>query len=173
MSKTPSEPVFVLGWREAVGLPEWQIRGIKAKVDTGARTSSLHVEGLEVLSDRRVRFHVVRHRGDEKPFEVTAKVHRIARVRPSTGEAENRYVVRTRMRIGPIERVIEISLVSREAMLCRMLVGRNALPAGTVVDPHLRYVHGLPLRRRRRQRKKKSVLASTSTSESAGSTGSS
>ena len=138
----------MLGWRESVALPDWRISSIKAKVDTGARTSALHVEGLKEEGGR-VRFWVVRHRGDDEPIGVTAKIHRLSRVRPSTGKPEERYVIRTRVQIGPIDRIIELSLVSREQMLCRMLVGRSALPEGTTVDPHARYLLSRPRRKKR------------------------
>ena len=142
---TTSTSALVLGWREAVSLPEWGISGIKAKVDTGARTSSLHVEDIREASGGLVRFRVVPRQGDTNLLEVTAKIKRISRVRPSSGELENRYVVQTTMVVGPLERPIEISLVSRAGMLCRMLVGRHALPDRVVVDPHRRYLHGRPL----------------------------
>ncbi len=139
----------MVGWREVVDLPDWDLKGVRAKVDTGARTSALHVENVRTSPDgRQVTFHAVVHRGDEDHAEITADVVRRTKVKSSTGEIQERYVVRTTMSLGPIERPIEISLVSRENMLCPMLVGRRALPAGVTVDPIRRYLHGRPRKRR-------------------------
>lgn len=105
-------------------------------MDTGARTSALHVEDLRVLpGGRRVRFDVVlsRRREDDR-IEVIAPIAKWARVRSSTGEYVQRCFVRTTMRLGPVTREIEISLVSRERMLYRMLIGRTALERHFVVD---------------------------------------
>lgn len=152
MVASPS-PDLILGWREAVSLPEWGISGIKAKVDTGTRTSSLHVEDVREAPGGNVRFRVVPRQGDPNLLEITAKIKRVSRVRPSSGRIEKRYVVQTTMVLGPLEHAIEISLVSRTGMLCRMLVGRLALPDCVVVDPHLRYLHGRPLVRKKRKKR--------------------
>ena len=125
----------IIGWVEYVDFPEWEISGVKAKIDTGARTSALHVEDLEVLSPKRVRFQVVYSR--RAPFKkktVTARVVKRARVRSSTGEYAERYFVMARIRLGEIEKDVEISLVSRERMLFRMLLGRKALERDFLVD---------------------------------------
>ncbi|MEX2219943.1 MAG: RimK/LysX family protein [Phycisphaerales bacterium] len=139
--------VLVLGWREPVSLPEWGITSLKTKVDTGARTSALHVARISPLARGRVRFEVIararlvegRRRIRRVPVE--AEVHRVALVRSSTGRIQRRLVVRTRALIGPVERVIEVSLVCRRNMRCRLLLGRTAL-AGFVVDPTRRRVLG-------------------------------
>ena len=140
--KKPNDPVIV-GWREAVDLPEWGISGLKAKIDTGARTSAIHVGAIEELPDGRVRFEIVT---DEKPVHrrvtVVATPVRRSRVKSSSGHKQERLVFRTRLVVGPVDREIELSLVSRKGMLCRMLVGRRALPAGVLVHPHRIYVHG-------------------------------
>src|SRR5690606_35737223 len=102
---------------------------------TGARSSALHVEDLEELPDGRVRFSVVRSRREKRPpVVVVAEVVKWARVRSSTGQYRRRCFVRTRVRLGPVEKEIEISLVSREKMIFRMLLGRKALEHDFVVD---------------------------------------
>ena len=147
--------MIVVGWREVVNLRNWGLEGIRAKVDTGARTSALHVENVRTSADGRlVTFHAVVHRGEDDHPEITTEIVRSTRVRSSTGESQERIVVATTMLLGPIERRIEISLVSREDMLCPMLVGRRALPPGVTVDPLHRYLHGRPKKRRRRKRTK-------------------
>jgi hypothetical protein len=127
------------GWREWVDLPDWGISRVRAKLDTGARTSALHVAHIEELADGRVAFHAVPRRKSERRVQVIAEVVRRTRVRSSTGLAMWRPVVQTRLRLGPITREIELTLVDRAPMLHRMLVGRSAL-AGVIVDPARRYV---------------------------------
>ncbi|MCB1151142.1 ATP-dependent zinc protease [bacterium] len=141
MPRKPKDPV-VVGWREFVALPEWGIPRLKAKVDTGARTSAIHVGALEELPDGRVRFQVVvRETPNLRTTWVEATPVRRATVKPSSGVRQERLVFRTRMEIGPIARDIELSLVSRKGMLCRMLVGRLALPAHVLVSPVHKYLH--------------------------------
>jgi hypothetical protein len=130
---------FVAGWRERVDLPEWGIAGVRAKLDTGARTSALHVASLAEDGDGRVTFEVLPRRRSDRRVRVTAAVVRRARVKSSTGSVTTRHVVRTRLRLGAIEREIELTLVDRGAMIHRMLIGRTGLE-GVVVDPTRRYV---------------------------------
>jgi hypothetical protein len=138
----------VVGWREVVSFPEWGVRGIEAKVDTGANTSAIHVEDVKRLPGDRVRFHLVVNR--RKPFKhvpVTADITRTTRVRSSTGHVQERFVVTTVMRLGPIRRHVELSLVGRDKMLCRMLLGRKALH-GVLVDVTRRNLLGRPLKKK-------------------------
>lgn len=130
-----------IGWTEHVSFPDWEIGSVRAKVDTGARTSALHVENLLVLDEGRVRFDVITRR--KKPWRrrtVECDVLKWARVRSSTGVYRKRCFVLTRIRIGDVEKEIEISLVSREKMLFRMLLGRKALEHDFVVDVSRRSV---------------------------------
>jgi hypothetical protein len=127
------------GWREWVDLPDWGIHRVRAKLDTGARTSALHVAHIEELPDGRVAIDVVPRRKSERRVQVIAEVVRRTRVKSSTGLAMLRPVVHTRLRLGPIVREIEVTLVDRGPMLHRMLVGRSALD-GVVVDPARRYL---------------------------------
>lgn len=137
---TAGTPV-VIGWREWVALPEWGVKRIKAKVDTGARTSAIDVEHIEELPGECVRFHIVVSRKSErKPVEVEAPIVRRTRVKSSFGDLHDRLIVSTRIRVGPVEKDLELSLVSREGMLCRMLLGREALAPEFLVDSSRRYV---------------------------------
>lgn len=136
----------LVGWREIVGFPEWNVRGIEAKIDTGARTSAIHVEDVVRLRGDKVRFHLVTSR--KKPFkhvEVTTNIVRTTRIRSSTGTVQERFVVASTIRIGTLRRRIEMSLVRRDKMLCRMLLGRTAL-SGFLIDPTARYVQTKPKR---------------------------
>jgi hypothetical protein len=129
-------PPLVVGWREYVDLPEWGIKHVRAKIDTGARTSAIHVAAIEELGEDRVRFEVVvRERPERRTRWVEADLVRQSVVKPSSGERQERPVVRTRIRIGGREHEAELSLVCRAGMLCRMLVGRTALEGAFVVDP--------------------------------------
>lgn len=153
----PVHPKTVIGWSEYLDFPEWGIRGLKAKVDTGARTSALHVEDLEVIGHDRVRFDVII--SSRKPFRyrtVECRIVKWGRVRSSTGEYSERCFVSTLVRIGPVEKEIEVSLVSREKMLFRMLLGRKALEHDFLVDVGRRSL----LTQRPPRRKKKIVAPS-------------
>lgn len=137
---SPPKPTTI-GWRERVALPDWGIKGIRAKIDTGARTSAIHCAHIEELPDGRVLFEVViRERPTRRTKWVEADLARESVVKPSTGETQTRLVCRTRMVLGPAEHEIDIGLVCREGMLCRMLLGRLGVPPGFVVDPHSKYL---------------------------------
>ncbi|MGH0038372.1 MAG: ATP-dependent zinc protease [Myxococcota bacterium] len=152
-AQDPGEPdgPVIIGWSEQVDLPDWHIRGLRAKVDTGARSSALHVEGLKLLPRRRLEYHVVLHRHDrDRRIRVVAPIARRSRVRSSTGEYTQRYFVRTRLRLAGLEREVEISLVDRGDMMFRMLVGRSALADHFLVDPRHRNLGRAALLRARR-----------------------
>jgi hypothetical protein len=147
---TGSEPL-VLGWAELVDIPEWNIKRMRAKMDTGARTSALHVENIEELDRDHVQFEVRLHRKKlDRRVTVRARIKRRGKVRPSSGEAQTRIFVAARVRIGPVEREIELSLVDRGPMIFRMLIGRSALAHAFLVDTGKRYVLTRPKTRRRR-----------------------
>jgi len=132
------EPVR-LGWREWVSLPDLGIEAVKAKVDSGARTSSLHA--VHLRSGERdgvewVWFEVhPLQRETQATLSTGAAVvdHRI--VRSSTGHAETRPVVRTTLSLGTVAWPIELTLTSRDAMGFRMLLGREALRGRALIDP--------------------------------------
>ncbi len=130
----------VIGWKERVDLPEWGIRRLRAKTDTGAKTSAVHVSSMEELPNGRLRFEVVtRERPRVRTVTVEAEPigHKVVKSGP--GVRETRPIVETRVEIGPIRRKILVNLVCREGMLCRMLLGRSALQ-GLVVDPNRSYL---------------------------------
>ena len=125
----------VLGWREYVGLPDWGIRRLLCKVDTGARTSALDVVTLEELADNRVRFEVgLSRKRRDKTVAIEAPIVRRTVVRPSSGQRHERLVVATQIKLGAITQRVELTLVCRKAMLCRMLLGRRALAGRFLVD---------------------------------------
>lgn len=116
-------------------LPDWGIFGIRAKIDTGASSSALHVDNLVELGHGRIRFDViVRRVRRRRTTRVEARVHRRSRVRSSSGHASDRLFVMTTLRAGPVEKRIELSLVDRDLMRYRMLLGRSALAGDFWVD---------------------------------------
>jgi ribosomal protein S6--L-glutamate ligase len=130
---------YILGWEEWVSLPELGLPAIKAKVDTGARTSALHayfVEPVQVEGVAMVRFgvHPIPRR-DDVEIICTARIKDRREVTSSNGERENRYVIETPIRIGDREWPIEITLTNRNAMTYRMLIGRQAITDDILVDP--------------------------------------
>lgn len=138
----PAHSPLIVGWREYVALPEWGIATLRAKIDTGARTSALHVENIRRLDDRHVRFDVVLNRKTGRTVPAEAPIVREAHVRSSSGQLQTRFVVETLVRLGPVSKQIELTLVSRRAMLCRMLLGRRALAEDFLVDVTRRYALG-------------------------------
>lgn len=131
---------FILGWREWAALPQLGLPAVKAKIDTGARTSALHAFAIETFGPEhkpKVRFGVHPVEGcDGIEVYCTATVIDRRPVVSSNGQTESRYVIRTPVRIGEREWPIEISLSNRETMAHRMLIGRTALEAqAAVVQP--------------------------------------
>jgi hypothetical protein len=133
----------IIGIAEYVDFPDWGVRGLPARVDTGARTSALHVENVKELAGSRVRFDV-RLRRDDPAARITVetKVSRRAPVRSSTGHTEPRLFVKAHVRLGGREQQIEVGLVDRRHMLYRMLLGRSALERHFLVDVTKRYSLG-------------------------------
>jgi hypothetical protein len=137
----------IIGWREWVALPSLGIPAIKAKVDTGARTSALHtffIEEYAINGDQYVKFdiHPVQNRTDII-LQCEAEIHDKRNVRDSGGHEEERYVIKTDMMIGHIQQSIEVTLTSRDDMKFRMLLGRSALIKNQLyVDPDQSYLLG-------------------------------
>ena len=139
---------FWVGWREWVGLPELGIPKLKAKVDTGARTSCLHtfrLEPYEEQGQQRVRFWV--HPSQLRTQRVVACDAPLLdqrMVADSGGHRELRYVIETRLWIGPYQWPIEMTLTNRDTMRFRMLLGRTGMPDAMRVDPGASYLAGKP-----------------------------
>src|SRR4051812_45882080 len=133
----------IIGVAEFVDFPDWGVKSLRARVDTGARTSALHVENVRLLAGSRVRFDV-RLRRDDATARVTVetKVSRRTPVRSSTGQSEPRLFVKAHVRLGGREQLIEVGLVDRRHMLYRMLIGRSALERRFLVDVSRRYALG-------------------------------
>ncbi len=143
--KTTLVPV---GWREWVRLPELGGDWLRAKVDTGARLSSLHAFDLQPFErdgETWVRFAI--HPSTKEPSEprfVEARLLETRAARSSTGVSEDCPVIRTPLALGAIEREIHITLTRRDEMGFRMLLGREALRGAFEIDPGRSFLTGLP-----------------------------
>ncbi|WP_394728024.1 ATP-dependent zinc protease [Altererythrobacter sp. GH1-8] len=125
-----------IGWREIVHLPELGLNAIPAKIDTGARTSSLHaleVEKFERNGEAYVRF-LVECPGGGEPQRCEAVNVDIRGITSSNGETQRRYVIKTKLKIGMIDFRAEITLADRSDMKFPMLIGRSSLRRRFVVD---------------------------------------
>ena len=152
--RSPRKPPPALGWREWVGLPEHGLEWVKAKVDTGARTSSLHAAGLHTfeLENREwVRFSIYPwQRSTTDAIQIEARVLDRRRVRSSSGTTERRPVVVLPVRMGNKIYDVEFTLTRRDEMGFRMLLGRQALRGRFLVDTGRSYLLGQPPRTERR-----------------------
>lgn len=132
----PPKVLPVVGWRELVHLPELGLHSVSAKIDTGARTSSLHgtvLEEFERDGQKYVRFAVDYERQHVR--QVCEAVHVDVRgITSSNGETQYRYVIKTPLKIGDVEFRAEISLADRSDMKFPMLIGRSSLRRRFVVD---------------------------------------
>ncbi|MDP4992090.1 MAG: 30S ribosomal protein S6--L-glutamate ligase [Marivita lacus] len=153
MSDTPSDPpapkgtgpdtLLTFGWEEWVSLPDLGLPAIRAKIDTGARTSALHAADIEVFgstSKPRVRFAVHPIPGREDLIiPCSAPIIDRRDVTSSNGETESRYVIATQMTVGGQSWEIEVTLTDRGTMSNRMLLGRQALKDHVNIVPSERF----------------------------------
>jgi hypothetical protein len=150
LSPTPGEggdfPLpLVIGWREYVALPDWGIRRIKVKVDTGARTSALDVAGYtlrQVAGQGLVaELRLVLHRKKRNNWKVVQwPVLEMVAVRNSSGLREQRPLVETTLRLGPVLKRIRLTITNRSSMRFRMILGRKALENDFIVDVSKQYL---------------------------------
>ncbi|OAN99056.1 alpha-L-glutamate ligase [Sphingomonadales bacterium EhC05] len=131
---------FSLGWEEWLALPGLGLPAIKAKIDTGARTSAIHAAAIEPfgpINNPQVRF-LIQPDPENPNLEVTCSARVIDRrnVTSSNGETELRYVISTEMHMGERSWPIEVTLTNREAMSYRMLIGRSSIADDMIIDPN-------------------------------------
>ncbi|MBT1669461.1 RimK/LysX family protein [Curtobacterium flaccumfaciens pv. flaccumfaciens] len=152
--KSSDSGLVVAGWREWAGLPDLGVPWIKVKLDTGARSSALHAFDLEELPGERVRFSLHPWQDtDADASTIECDVHDRRIVRSSTGHTQERIVVRTRIALAGQVVESEVTLSNRDQMGFRMLVGREALRQGFLVDPARSFMAGrAPKEIRRRNR---------------------
>ena len=137
---------LIVGWKEWIELPELGVHGIKAKIDTGAATSSVHAYDIKY----------VRHNGEmyvkyclhpiQKSKKISipclSKLIDERKVRSSSGQMELRPVVRTILKISNFQWEIDLNLTNRDSMGMRMLIGREALETKALVNPAHKFLLG-------------------------------
>jgi hypothetical protein len=138
----------VVGWREWVALPDLGVTAIKVKVDTGARSSSLHAIDVSTVERRgrefvRFRLHPFQRDADHT-VEAEARLVEYRHVRSSSGERSIRPVIVTAVELLGERFAIELTLASRDEMGFRMLLGRAAVRRRFVVDPGRSFLAGKP-----------------------------
>lgn len=156
MDKHKTSNLPVIGWREWVGLPDLGIPLIKVKVDSGARSSSLHAFALHAfkrdgVSWVRFQVHPVQ-RSNEAVVAVEAEVLEYRSVRSSSGKSTLRPVILTRVSLLGHTWPIELTLAGRDEMGFRMLLGREAFRGRFLVDAGNSYYGGKPKRIKRPRR---------------------
>lgn len=130
----------VIGWKERIALPAWGVARLIAKADTGARSSAIDVASIEEIAADAVRFDMVLSRwarggGHSDHVTIETPIVRRSIVRSSLGVEHERLFVETIIEIGVVKKRIEVGLVCRKNMLCRMLLGRAALEPEFLINP--------------------------------------
>ena len=145
----------VVGWREWVGLPQAGVEWVKAKIDTGARSSAIHAFDLEAFESdgtEWVRFSLHPwQKSDEDHVELSLPVLDRREVRSSNGQVEQRYAVALDVTLAGRTITTVMTLSNRDEMGFRMLIGREALERGFLVDSARSYAGGRPRRAVRRK----------------------
>jgi hypothetical protein len=158
-TRPPSVPASLpsVGWREWLELPELGIKHVKAKVDTGARSSSLHAEDIEIFQSRghvKVRFVVLPlQRSRVRAVTCEAVLHDERYVKSSNGQRELRPVIRTAVGWKGQSWAIDVTLTSRDLMGFRMLLGREAVRQRFVVDAGRSFLGGRPKKKKKKSGK--------------------
>ena len=152
--KLKSRPL--IGWREWAAFPDLGVDRINAKIDTGAKTSAIHAfrpKVIETDDGELVEFYLHPRRRRKTP-EIFCRLPLIDRriIRSSNGQAEERLVVKTPVRMGEQAWPIELTLTNRDAMGFRLLIGRDALVKRFLIQPEASYLLG---KFKRNQRGKK------------------
>jgi hypothetical protein len=134
-----------IGWKEYLDFPEWQLRRVRVKIDTGARTSALGAISYDLVEDEqqglRVRMRLALHRRrPERVVQIEVPVLRMVTVKNTGGSAECRPLIETLIRLGPITRRIRLTVTSRHGLRFAMILGREALAGDFVVDVSAKYL---------------------------------
>ena len=145
--QTDQDNQLTIGWREWVSLPDLGLPAVKAKVDTGARTSALHALDIQRFKKDNGRDWVS---FTVQPIQRDTSVERrceaplldIRKVTDSGGHSKERFFVSTKLCIGELSRQVEVTLSERSDMLFRMLLGRTSIVPDIVVNPQLSYTLG-------------------------------
>ncbi len=145
-----TDKLLIVGWRELIDLPDLKIQGIKAKIDTGARSSALHAYHIEEFKRNgktMVKFFVHPYQRDTKQTAIgEAKLLEYRQVRSSGGHIQLRPVVETIVKLGHKQWSIELTLTNRDVMGFRMLLGRQAVRHQFLIDPGKSFLQSKEIR---------------------------
>lgn len=143
-----SSSLPMLGWREWVSLPDLNITHIKAKIDTGARSSALHAFAIDPYRKGGQRWIMFAIHPIQKHSDVAIECHALIKdrrlVSDSGGHKQRRYVIESRLILGQSIITAEITLTNRDTMLFRMLIGRTTMNNHFIIDPNASYLQGKP-----------------------------
>ncbi len=136
---------MLIGWEEWCSLPSLNLPAIKAKIDTGAKTSALHAFNIHPFTEQGepwIEFSVHPMQGSEKFVTCRAPIIDRRYIMNSGGQREQRYVIRTLLVLGDVQREIDLTLTDRGALAFRMLLGRAAMRGWVTIDPARAYCQG-------------------------------
>jgi hypothetical protein len=143
-----STPLIIIGWREWISLSDLELPPIKAKIDTGARTSALHaffIDPYKKGKQQWIRFGIhPQQKNNDIAIECDAPVKDRRIVTDSGGHKQRRFFIETQMKIGQTVFSAEMTLTNRDSMKFRMLLGRTAMTKRFLVNPELSYQQGKP-----------------------------
>jgi hypothetical protein len=144
----PENSLPILGWREWLALPELNIRRIKAKIDTGARTSALHAFYIDPYLKGSQHWIMFGIHPDQHSLDIVVECHAPVKdrrlVSDSGGHINRRYVIETLMILGHSVITAEITLTNRDSMKFRMLLGRTAMQNNFLINPQASYLMKKP-----------------------------
>lgn len=138
------EHPIIIGAREVIHFPQLGIQ-LRAKVDTGARTSSLHARNISLLENKQgwIQFTTLdESSGQLREVMCQLPLHDRRKIRSSNGQSEWRYVVQVLMQLGPLQQKIQLTLADRTRMKYSMLLGRSAMKQHLLVAPGAAYLFG-------------------------------
>ena len=145
--KSKKRKIIEIGWREYVGLPEFHIDHVKAKIDSGARTSALHAEEITPFDQDGIGYvsFLIPFIGCEKGIRCSAKIVDRRPIKNTGGVAEERYIVKTTLTLGEMRWPVEVSLTSRQSMRFPVIIGRTAIKErGFLLNAGRSYLSGRP-----------------------------
>ena len=148
ITKKPAKQLTVIGWRETLALPELNIDLIKAKIDTGARTSALHAFNCQEFKQEdkiMIRFGIhPQQRSQQKTILAEAELLEYRQITNSGGHTQVRPVILTTIKLGEHQWQVELTLTNRDVMGFRMLLGRQAVKNRCLIDPGKSFLQGNP-----------------------------
>lgn len=141
----PRPPVTIAGWKEYADFPDWGLRRVKVKLDTGARTAAVGATDCVLVAQPDGTYEAVLtlalyRRKPARVVTVRVPVVGFAAVRDTGGRVERRPVIETTLRLGPLSGLIRATVTDRSRMLTPVILGRSALAPGVAVDPARKFV---------------------------------